>query len=254
MASKLVASRSKSSTFVASAAKSHAENIQSAARDLLEPHLRKGEKLPDLAFYGELVARALEASAKKMVDADDAHELELADDTAPRDARDKSVQELYSKLVETAEVITGLYGAGATRAVNLDGGTPREAALLVRHATTASKLLRSHDFGKSRVKGASVNGKTTADDLDELVEAVNANLGDVARETREAEATLVKKHAAMSAFDDVFARSATVISALLAFGGQAELAARVRPSTRRPGEAAGEEEPTPPDGAPSPQP
>lgn len=241
MASKQVAARKKSSTFVGAAATSHAEVFQKASEEFLSPHLKKGEKLPDLALVGVLMGRALEASTTAMEKADDAHEMEMADDVAPRDARDQGVQALYGKVVDDAEIILGLYGAKAVKAVGLDGTTPRDPVLLVRYATAASNLLRSYDFGKSRVKGATLSGKAIAGEIDELIETVQASLNDVAREAREGEVTLVKKRGAMTSFDKVFSRTATMISALLAFGGEDELASRVRPSTRKPGQAAGEE-------------
>jgi hypothetical protein len=57
----------------------------------------------------------------------------------------------------------------------------------------------------------------------------------VEREAREAEATLVAKNAALAEYDATFSSVATVVSGLLRMGGSAELAARVRPSPRRPG-------------------
>lgn len=160
--------------------------------------------------------------------------------SSPHHKRQGTYAELYAKVVETSEIVAGLYGAAAVRALKLDGTTPRDGALLLRHAETAIALLRTHDLGKSRVKGATLSGKATAGELEALAQAVKTNLDDVAREAREAEGTLVKKRAAMATFDDVFSRSATLISALLALGGEKELAARVRPSTRRPGQAEGE--------------
>ena len=60
MASKQVAARAKSSTFVVAAANTHADAIQTGAKELLGPHLKKGEKLPDFAFLSQLLARTLE--------------------------------------------------------------------------------------------------------------------------------------------------------------------------------------------------
>lgn len=95
-----------------------------------------------------------------------------------------------------------------------------------------------------RLKGATFSGKAVADELEALMADVQSALDDVAREAREGEATLVKKRAAMSAFDTAFSGTASLLSALLTVAGTKELASRVRPSARRPGQAEGAEEDT----------
>ena len=255
MASKLVAARSKSSTLVIAAADTHKDTIQVGAEALLNPYVKKGETMPDFAFVATLFGRALESLAKGMTDADDAHETELSDDVGPRDARDAAVEALNAKVVEGAEILQGLYGSAAVKAVSLDGVTPRDGTLLVQYATTASGLLRTVKLGKSRVKGASFDAEAFADELSALAKQVTRALADVAREVREAEATLVKKTTAIAAFDGAFSSTAGLLSALLIVGGQKELASRVRPSARRPGQVEPEEEPeaapVPADGTPT---
>ena len=61
-------------------------------------------------------------------------------------------------------------------------------------------------------------------------------LADVAREERENEATYVAKTRAIEAYDQTFSQVATYVSAMLAIAGEKELARRVRPSSRRPGQ------------------
>lgn len=168
----------------------------------------------------------------------------MADDIGPREARDAAAQALYAKVVETGEILLGLFGGGALARLGLEGTTPRDPALLVRHVAAACKALRSVDLGKPRLKGATFSGKAVADELEALMADVQSALDDVAREAREAEATLVKKRAAMSAFDTAFSGTASLLSALLTVAGTKELASRVRPSARRPGQAEGAEEDT----------
>lgn len=254
MASKQVAARTKSATIVGAAATSHGETIQAAVIDLLAPHLKKGEKMPDVAFLATVIGRALEQAESKMSAADHAHEVEMADDDGPRERRDATFEGLYAKTVEISEIIGGVYGAAEVRALKLDGTTPREPALLLRYATTVSNLMRKHTFGKARLKSVKLSGADMADQLDELASELKASLDDVAREKREGEATLVKKHDAIASYDATFSRSATLLSALLAFGGQAELASRVRPSVRRPGQTVAEGDQDGGDEPPTPQP
>lgn len=253
MASKQVADRAKSSTMVTAAATTHSEAIQMGAEQLLSPHLKKGESMPNLQLVPVLLARALSAATAAMVSADDAHEMELSDDDGHREARELAIQELYAKLVEASEIVGGLYGTKGVKAIGLDGTTPRDGALLIRYAQNASGLMRAVKLGKSRVKGASFDTEELAAELDACTKKIQKALDDVARETREAEATLIKKKTAITGFDATFSSIAGMLSALLTIGGEKELAQRVRPSSRRPGQVE-ETEPTPEPVPPAPTP
>ena len=74
---------------------------------------------------------------------------------------------------------------------------------------------------------------------------LEAALGDVAREVREAQVASDARNRALAANDDSFARVAGATAALLRTMGDDALAARVRPSTRKPGQVATEEDPPP---------
>ncbi len=64
----------------------------------------------------------------------------------------------------------------------------------------------------------------------------------VAREVREAQATQSAKDAAMDGFDHFFSIGADVTGSLLRLGGMPEQAAKLCPSTRRPGHTGADEE------------
>jgi hypothetical protein len=78
--------------------------------------------------------------------------------------------------------------------------------------------------------------------LTESRKALSEAISAAAREKREADTTLVAKNAAMDNYDKVFSITATMVSSLLSFAGQNELARRVRPSSRRSGQTAESEE------------
>lgn len=66
---------------------------------------------PDVAQLVALIARRLERADEEMVEADEEHERELADDAEPRLQRDEAADALYAVMVETREVVVGLSGS-----------------------------------------------------------------------------------------------------------------------------------------------
>ena len=107
-------------------------------------------------------------------------------------------------------------------------------------------------LGAPRRKGVTVDLAVFAKDLALHLDPLATALEDVTREAREGQATLAAKSNAMDANDRDFQRIGALTEALARFVGLADIAAKARPSARRPGGPASEEETAPPDGTPTP--
>jgi hypothetical protein len=87
-----------------------------------------------------------------------------------------------------------------------------------------------------------------AAEIDVELPPLAKSLANVAKEDREKEATLRKKHDAMSKSDRGFTTGAGWLAASCAVAGLGELAAKLRPSGRKPGRTAEEDgDETPPE-------
>jgi hypothetical protein len=237
MPSKQVTDRQKSADAVIAAVEAHAPSTAAALEGTLAPHLRKGEAMPDVALLLTLLARALGAEKQRLIAADEAHEAELGDDEPLRRARDEAAEELRQAHVDLREVLIGMYG-GVFAAQILPGTTPRDPVVLARFSQTVENNLEGVKLPSSRIKGAKLDKTDTVGTLSALRQTLEQRLQAVAREVREAQATQATKDRAMDGFDGFFAASATVVSGVLRLVGMPELAARLRPSGRRPGQTA----------------
>lgn len=252
MASKQVVDREKSANAVVAVSETQSEATGDALGKLLKPYVKKGESAPDFAMVLLLIGRAIESAKVRMVNADAAHEAELGDDDGVRAARDAARDVLSDKLVELREVLTGAFGAAMASAI-LSGPTPQDPALLVRFAGEVVTALGRVKLPPSRIKGAKLDKAETAAEITDLQTALDKRIKSVAREVREAQATLEAKNQELAAYDAIFAGGAKALEGLLLLAGKTELAAKVKPSSRRPGQTASEagDEPAQPTQEPS---
>ena len=252
MPSKQVTDRQKNARAVLAALSTHESAIAHELGGQLSAHLSRGESLPDLALVLSLMGRSLAQATDALVAADAAHEAELRDDAEPRAARDEVADQLRSELIDLRATVLGLYGTAGATALALQGETPRDAVVLSRFAADVLRACTTPAVLPSpKVRGTKLDLKELASVLSPLCKSLEAHLSTVAREEREAQVTLSKKNAAQDHFDRTFSATAALLSALLLSAGQADLAARVRPSPRRGGIS--DPEPTPP-GDPLPTP
>ncbi|MFO0604996.1 MAG: hypothetical protein U0324_17570 [Polyangiales bacterium] len=241
MAQKSVVTRQRSASSVSAALGTFSPAIHAKLNELAAPHVAPGEAAPDWQVALALLARVLDRSAANVRDADDRHEAELADDDAPRAARDAAVSALTATVTELREVVTGLFGAPALKLVNLTGPTPREPIALSRFVHNVVEGLGAAKLPAPRVKGAEFDAKRYAKTLRQHVTALDAAAADVTREAREAQVTQSAKTAAIASHDALFAGVANVAEGLLTLVGENDLARRLRPSARRPGVTADDE-------------
>lgn len=237
MSSKQVTDRQKSADSVIAVAEANAERIADGLAALLQPHLENGEALPAAGLLVALLARALEAGKTAMVAKDSRHEAELADDPEIRAARDAAQAALYTGIVDLREMLVGVYGNAAAAKI-IAGPTPEDPVVLERFAAEIAERLQSVKLPAPRVKGAEIAAAEIAAALTEQRAALQKQLKAVQREIREAQASLAGKNAAVTTSDHTFAGVATTLTGLLLLAGQPDLAAKVKPSTRRPGQTA----------------
>lgn len=229
MASKQVTDRQKGADAVLAIFDAQGGTLASAAGPVL------GTDAQTVHTTLGLLQRALKNSRDAMVQADTAHETELADDPRAREARDEAAAKLSDKVIELRSVITGMYGAATSRAV-IVGQTPRDPVALERFVGEIVQNLGAVTWPAPRFAGAGLDAKAVAQDLSGAREALQAALTQVASEEREAQGSLSKKNQAIDEYDRGFTGVATTLAGLFTLAGEAELAEKVRPSTRRPGQ------------------
>ncbi len=239
---KQVTDRESSAESVAAAADTHIDMIRQAFEEQFGKHLRGKEKMPDLGLALLLVGRALRATSEALVEASRTHDAELADDAAPREARDSAAAELVSLTVGIRSTVDTVYGQTGLKALGLDGRTPTDSKAVLEHSRNLIQRLEDPKllWPKALQSGVKLDPTVWVGELSGPVKRLTEARRDVAREEREAQATGVAK--AMSAHDTMFSGGASFISTALSLVGEHDLADKTRPSTRRSGTTAASEE------------
>jgi hypothetical protein len=196
-----------------------------------------------------LVGRGCNGTIQSLVNADNVHQAELADDDPARLARDNAATALRQECINLREILTGMYGGAITTQV-VPEAVPRDPVMLSRHGQTIEENLARITLPTPRIPGATLDKAAIITRFGTLRQTLDDTIQIVAREVREAQATQSAKDDAMDSFDHFFSLGADVTSSLLRLGGMPEQAAKLRPSTRRPGHTVADDET--PDPAPAP--
>lgn len=235
MASQSVILRRRSTDQVEQAAFTHADGIERAINAVIRDDLAPGDEPPRWGVGIRALGRGVRRHCTDMEAADAANEDEQLDDDDPRYRREKHAATGAESMGTLREGIRVTYGTTAEAKLGIVGSTPRrpEAVLLMGEQV----LHRVDDAVAGPVlrPGFSFDPGPAKAELRAALPLLQVALLDVAREKKEADVTLGKKHAAIEAYDEVFSQVAGLLSALLRAIGEYELASRVRPSQRRPG-------------------
>lgn len=238
MASKAVIDRQRAARTVASTAYTYSADAASRVKEMLSRYAKPGEQVPDMQLLLRLVGRMIASENEALVRADAAHEVELADDSEPRKQRDDAAEKIRRILSDLRTAVETTYGGVGLPRLHLGENIPQDATALALLTRTVLVQLRDEaiKLPAPRRRGLSLDRSAFAEELAAELTQLDKGLAAVAREAREAEATLRTRRLTMEANDRAFQRGAAFLSATFTLAGLDELAEKVKPSTALPGQ------------------
>jgi hypothetical protein len=230
--SKMVADRTAIARTVLSSIEVHGAEISADLTKILFPD-GAPKHLTVQAFINALHG-ALAASVEELRAADIAHAQELADDDAPRAARDAAIVQLRDQLIGLRGTLSSVYGVAILKVYGLSGETPEDPNMLLHRAENAASLLGSRPLAeKPKQDGVTVDIKKLGAALRAKAKKLKDALDAVKREEREGQLTRSRRDQAAAGVSSRYQGVADAMTGLYALTGRADLAEIVRPTSRR---------------------
>ena len=149
--------------------------------------------------------------------------------------------------MDARDVLVATYGQSVAVEYGLDGETPTILGLASQRAAKAAGLLRSRPMtAKAKRKGVTVDASALAADLEDGAKRLDASLVTVQKEEREAQLTLNARSESLARWSARYQGVADSITGLYELAEKWELAAVVRPTSRRRAGVPEEEDPVVP--------
>lgn len=230
--SKMAANRLAISATVTSSFQVHGNEIGSALHARLFPD--GGVRSDTTLRMLEALSGCMERAASEVQAADLAHAAELLDDEAPRQQRDSAHVLLTSTLLGMRETMSALYGPAVAAAYGLAEALPSQTEQLLQRGRVVAGLLRKLPLSAKPLRATlSCKPSVLADELEPLIEALDAALAEVRRETREAQLTVERKAQAAETWQSTYQAVTSVFHGLFLLAGRRDLAERIEPTWRR---------------------
>jgi hypothetical protein len=208
---------------------------------LLSPDILPGKAPPSAAELILYIAAKAEAVQGKLEEADAAHSRELANDHAPRRARDKSAAALYREVIVLRGEVEAYFGDEGIEALSMRGETPREPALLERHARDLAGRLADGGLSLGEPKSSRVTFDRflAAGALLSHCDDLKQRLAEVDAEVAKSKLTQEARAAALAEWQEKIPALFALCRSILFAAGDEEGAARIStdPDRSRRGEA-----------------
>ncbi len=234
--STMVAARMKSSEIVLSALESHGQEMAGVLGGKYSPHLEEGQEMP-FATQLKLFEKELIRLTERLRKAERRNRTHKARESKARTRRDADLQEVNTKVARVRRIISGVFNDGEMVEIGLARRNARDSEVLLEQAASLAVNLERPDLELSaeQLGGVDVNPPALAQDVKPCADKLRQSLSELRREQRQTEATQFAKNEAMDEFNHSFLWIARSVESLLQLAGLEKMAARVRPSSRRPG-------------------
>lgn len=249
MASQGVLDRQRIAGRIVAAVRTHAQDVGARMQEVFAPAVAEGEPAPDFVVFQEQLARYLEMRIDQMVEAEEVHFSELADDLAPRRRRDEAAQACRDSLLALRNALSGAFGADfGDSLLGVEGRTPDDPLALHRLGRRALERLNeeSLEIPPRRLDGFPVDLGALASQLEPVLDELGEALREVNEEDRRREATIRERDLALDAFDTAVGSVGRIAIAFDNLAGFPEFAGRIRftlPVRRRSGTSSPDDAP-----------
>jgi|JI10StandDraft_1071094.scaffolds.fasta_scaffold184641_1 hypothetical protein len=171
------------------------------------------------------LVKELQAATKALVEGDEAHSLEVADDAEPRARRNEFGAKVARTLQDARSVIEPAYGAAGLAALGLNVVLPKEFRQLERVGKRFIELAKADGFKlpKPKREGTEVRVSVFVKELEPNFKAYQKALADVQREESEFDATLLTKNTSLATFNKVFGDFVDAMSTFARLADMSEL-------------------------------
>ncbi len=177
---------------------------------------------------------ALSQATETMTRADAAHQIELADDVAPRVLLDQRSDLLKAFLVSLRATLVSTYGSTVATAYAIPHQIPDDPELLLHIAVGVERLLRERSLVETpRIRSLAIAPLAVAEDLAVAIAELRRALTDVTREQREAIVSETAREKALIEWFATYIATAETVCGIYTLAGFPELSEGIRPTSRR---------------------
>jgi hypothetical protein len=234
---KMVTNRIKSCRAVTWALDTFSGRLLPKLGELFDPLLEEGQVTPfetQLALFHKKLVAGCEA----VVATDRAYRDQRARETRFRALRNEALAEVNSKVVVLRQAFGGIYSEEKLAEMGFARRTPQQSGELLEQATHLAARLSepTFDLSGARVDGFQGDLPQAVGDLGPAAEKLGTSIDNLTREERRTEAAMLAKDDAFNEYNRTFLHVARTVESLFRLAGYDEVARRVRPSSRRPGE------------------
>jgi hypothetical protein len=207
MASKLVAEYAETADTLIRALRGGAAAAGEGTHAMLDSMIGPNEKVPDVAFLAELLARRLEHDRAELERAEQAKGAEGADTHDPRTRRDIAAHELYATLLEVKRTVGALFGATWVKKLQFPADFREDAiGQLLRAGKDVGKALKDRALPKPSIDGVrSIDPKPWQKRIKQAVKDLEAASEILGTEEQQLDDANVAKARAVQAFERTFA-------------------------------------------------